>query len=63
MMTLSKQSKCTFNCLLEGIKGSKCCIIKVCQYILNSDQLFLYLSFLTHVVREKQEINMNEKSQ
>ena len=31
-MTLSKQRKFTFICLLEDIKGSKCCIIKVCQY-------------------------------
>ena len=33
MMTLSKQKKFTFNSLLEDIRGSKCCIIKVRQYI------------------------------
>ena len=33
MMTLSKQRKFTFNSLLEDIKGSKCCVIKVRQYI------------------------------
>ena len=34
MMTLSKQRKFTFNSLLEDIRGSKCCVIKVRQYIL-----------------------------
>ena len=33
MMTLSKQRKFTFNSLLEDIRGSKCCEIKVRQYI------------------------------
>ena len=33
MMTLSKQRKFTFNSLLEDIRGSKCCVIKVRQYI------------------------------
>ena len=34
MMTLSKQRKSTFNSLFEDIRGSKCCVIKVRQYIL-----------------------------
>ena len=33
MMTLSKQRKFTFNSLLEYIRGSKCCIFKVRQYM------------------------------
>ena len=33
MMTLSKQRKFTFNSLLENIRGSKCCVIKVRQYM------------------------------
>ena len=33
MMTLWKQRKFTFNSLLEDIRGSKCCVIKVRQYI------------------------------
>ena len=33
MMTLSKQRRFTFNSLLEDIRGSKCCVIKVRQYI------------------------------
>ena len=33
MMTLSMQRKFTFNSLLEVIRGSKCCVIKVRQYI------------------------------
>ena len=32
MMTLSKQRKFTFNSLLENIRESKCCVIKVRQY-------------------------------
>ena len=32
MMTLSMQRKFTFNSLLEVIRGSKCCVIKVRQY-------------------------------
>ena len=32
MMTLSKQRKFTFNRLLEDIRGSQCCVIKVRQY-------------------------------
>ena len=32
MMTLSKQKNFTFTSLLEDIRGSKCCIIKVRQY-------------------------------
>ena len=32
MMTLSKQRKFTFNSLLEDIRGSQCCVIKVRQY-------------------------------
>ena len=34
MMTLSKQRKFTFNSLLEDIRGSKCCEIKVRQYMI-----------------------------
>ena len=34
MMTLSKQRKFTFNSPLEDIRGSKCCVIKVRQYIM-----------------------------
>ena len=34
MMTLSKQKNYTFTSLLEDIRGSKCCIIKVRQYIM-----------------------------
>ena len=33
MMTLSKQMKFTFNSLLEDLRGSQCCVIKVRQYI------------------------------
>ena len=33
MMALSKQRKFTFNSLMGDIRGSKCCVIKVCQYI------------------------------
>ena len=36
MMALSKQRKFTFNSLLEDIRGSKCCVIKVRQYIIYS---------------------------
>ena len=36
MVTLSKQRKFTFNSLLEDIRGCKCCVIKVRQYILMS---------------------------
>ena len=32
MMTLLKQKQFTFNSLLEDIRGSKCCVIKVRQY-------------------------------
>ena len=32
MMTLSKQKNFTFTSLLEDIRESKCCIIKVRQY-------------------------------
>ena len=34
MMTLPNQMKFTFNSLLEDIRGSRCCVIKVCQYII-----------------------------
>ena len=33
MVTLLKQTEFTFNSLLEDIGGSKCCVIKVRQYI------------------------------
>ena len=33
-MTSSKQKKFTYNPLLKDIKGSWCCVFKVCQYIL-----------------------------
>ena len=33
MMTLSMQRKFTFNSLLEDIRGSWCCVIKVRQYM------------------------------
>ena len=36
MMTLSKQKNFTFTSLLEDIRGSKCCIIKVRQYIITA---------------------------
>ena len=32
-MTLSKQNNFIFNSLLEDIRGSKCCVFKVRQYI------------------------------
>ena len=41
MVTLSKQSKFTFNSILEDIRGSKCCVIKVRQYIMNVNFLML----------------------
>ena len=40
MMTLSKQRKFTFNSLLEDIRGSQCCVIKVRQYILEQPEYF-----------------------
>ena len=33
MMTLSKQMKFKFNSLLEDVRGSLCCVIKVRQYM------------------------------
>ena len=33
-MTLSKQNNFIFNSLLEDIRGSKCCVFKVRQYII-----------------------------
>ena len=40
MMTLSKQRKFTFNSLLEDIRGSWCCVIKVRQYIFRKKSLY-----------------------
>ena len=42
MMTLSKQNDFTFTSLLEDIRGSKCCITKVRQYI------FFLMRFFYH---------------
>ena len=33
MITLSEQRKLTFNRLLKDIKGTRCCVFKVRQYI------------------------------
>ena len=40
MMTLSKHRNLTLNCLLEDMKGSKCCVIKVHQYIYENKLCF-----------------------
>ena len=57
MMTLSKQRKFTFSSRLEDIRGRKCCVIKVRQYMYmkftNIDHICdcLLLLFLTSARR------------
>ena len=48
MMALSKQRKFTFNILLEDIRGSQCCVIKVRQYIFR----LIYHKRILNVLRE-----------
>ena len=42
MMALSRQRKFTLNSLLEDIRGSQCCVIKVRQY-----KLFMIVETIT----------------
>ena len=51
MMTLSKQRKFTNNSLLEDIRGSQCCVIKVRQYRIGgqSFQPILFNQYLSNV--------------
>ena len=56
-MTISKQRKFTFNSLLENIRGSKCCVIKVRQYICIIDGFeFNYVTILQSDVSLKSDI-------
>ena len=50
MMTSSKQMNFTFNSLLEDIRGSECCVIKVRQYISFSDLFSVCLRTIHHLI-------------
>ena len=41
-----KAIKFTVNCLLKEIKGSYCCVVKVCQYMFKCDSACINTNFL-----------------